>query len=173
MKAVMSLALFLLLSACAMPVVDRFDYPPYKIPVGSVLVLNQAITIPAGHTRAIIQHGKVVTRKQSDQYYPYCEFEVLTLKDTDQVVNPDRFIVHKFSRQRDTSSQTVMFASLSMFGFDPPLIAYNTILYLSSQKQPDVYRISCMYWTDDSLDNFLTVNQLKKTLGNLFTLQID
>lgn len=172
MKAITLLFFSLFLASCAQPVMNKFDSHSYKIPIGSLLILNQDITIPGGHTRVIIQNGHVVSGKQRDQYYPYCEFEVLTLKQTDQVVHPDKFRIRKLSKQMDTSRQQ-MFASLSMFGRDTPLIAYNTVMYLSSQVQPDVYRMSCMYWTDDNMDSYLTQHELQKTVGNIFSFVIN
>jgi len=167
--AVMSL----LLVACAQPGVPRFESPYYRVPLGSQLILHQPLTMPANLARIFIQNGKVVTRRDIDQYYPYCEFEILTLKEVDQVIQPDRFKIHKLSKQMDTSRQAVMYASLLASEVENPLIAYNTVFYLASEKQPDVYRMSCMYWTDDPMDAYLTQNQITATLGDIFSFVID
>lgn len=173
MKKSLIPAACMLLSACSQPAVHKFDSPFYKIPVDSTLVLNQDITIPANQARALIQYGKVVTRKQVDQYAPSCEFEVLTLKDTDQVIHPDRFRIKKLSKDIQFSSRPVMYASRILMAVgESKMVAYNTVMYLESQQQPDVYRMSCLYWTDEPMDNHLTKNQISKALGDIFTLDI-
>ena len=141
--------------------------------MGSLLILNKDVTIPANHARVIIQNGRILSRRDVDQYYPFCEFEILTLSESDQVIHPDQFKIHKLDKRMDTSSQPVMYASLADSQFDRPLIAYNTVMYLSSDKQPDVYRMSCMYWTDDSMATHLTQNQINATLGDIFQFVIN
>ncbi len=161
----------LLLAACQ-PRVYPIESPYYRIPAGSELILHRNITIPPVHARVYIQNGRLQKRKAINQYYPYCEFEILTLSEQDQVIQPDRFRIHKLSKQMETSRQQVMYASASLDQLDKPLIAYNTVIYLSSSRQPDVYRLSCMYWTDDNMDNHLTLKQIRTTLGDLFSIEI-
>lgn len=173
MKTGLIILMSLLAVACTQSVVPKFDSPYYRIPLGSTLILQQPLTIPAHQARTIIQNGRVVSRRDRDQYYPYCEFEILTLSESDQVVRPDQFRIHKLAKHMESSRQQVMYASLLMMASDDNrLIAYNTVMYLSSDKQPDVYRMSCMYWTDDPMDEHLSLNAIKTTLGDLFSFQI-
>jgi hypothetical protein len=173
MNKVLIALMSLLLLACSQAMVPKFDSPWYRVPLGSQLILHQPLTIPANRARIFIQNGRVFNRHPDiDQYYPYCEFEIRTLKVSDQVIQADRFRVHKLSRRIETSLQPVLLASLSDSQFDTPLVAYNTEFYLSSDKQPDVYRLACMYWTDDSMDAYLSQNQINATLGDLFSFVI-
>jgi hypothetical protein len=172
MKTLALLAPILLLSACAQPEIHKYDSPYYKIPVGSSLILNQDIAIPAGQARALIQYGKMVTeRNQIDQYYPWCEFEVRTLKDEERVIQPDHFRITRLSKEFRFSSRSVMYASLVSNDY-ARLIGYATVMYLQSEKQPDVYRMTCLYWTDDNMDEHLSKNQISDTLGQVFSLEI-
>ena len=161
----------LMLAAC-----QTRDYPItspfYLIPLGSHLVLHQDITIPANRARALIQNGHILERRDIDQYYPFCEFEILTLKDTDQVIKADTFTIHKLDKRMETSSQPIRYASLVSDRFESRLIAYNTQYYLHSDRQPDVYRLMCLYWTDNSMDNHLTHDQIQQALGKLFSFVI-
>lgn len=172
MRNYLLIVLALLLTGCQ-PAVYPIDSPYYRIPLGSILVLNRDLTIPPHQARVIIQYGQVVSRKERDQYYPYCEFEILTLSESPQVIHPDRFSIQRLNKHMETSRQAVMYASLSLLGRDNPLVAYNTKMYLSSSVQPDVYRMSCMYWTDDAMDDHLTLQQIRDTLGEIFTIKID
>ena len=174
MKNMLVFLISLMLTACTQTVVPKFDSPYYKIPLGSILVLHQSLTIPPNQARVIIQNGRLISRRDRDQYYPYCEFEIRTLSESEQVILPDRFRIHKLWKHMDTSRQQVMYASVGLMLADnnDPLVAYNTIMFLSSDKQPDVYRMSCMYWTDDPLDQHLSVNQINKTLGDILSIEI-
>ena len=171
MKQMTLILVLLLLSAC-----QTRDYPItspyYRIPLGSQLVLHQDITIPANRARVLIQNGRIQERRDIDQYYPFCEFEILTLKDTDQVIKADTFNIHKLDKRMETSSQPILYASLVSDRLESRLIAYNTQYYLRSDRQPDVYRLMCLYWTDNSLDNHLTHEQIQQTLGKLFSFVI-
>jgi hypothetical protein len=161
----------LLLVACQ-PRVYPIDSPYYRIPLGSELILNKNITIPPNRARVFIQNGHLLKANAVDQYYPFCEFEILTLSDQSQTIQTDRFQIHELSKQMKTSRQQLRYASTSLDHLDQPLIAYNTVMYLTSSRQPDVYRLSCMYWTDDNMDNHLTLEQIRKTLGKLFSIDI-
>lgn len=172
MKTLALLVPILLLSACAQPEIHKYDSPYYKIPVGSSLTLNQDIIIPAGQARTLIQYGKMVAkRNQIDQYYPWCEFEVRTLNEEDQVIQPDQFRISRLSKEFRYSSRSIMYASLADNDYSR-LIGYATVMYLQSDKQPDVYRMTCLYWTDDNLDDHLSKNQISDTMGQVFSLEI-
>ena len=174
MKAIPILVLFIIsLTACEHPGVRDVNSPYYRIPPGSLLVLHQQLTIPANQARVLIQNGQLKSRRDIDQYYPYCEFEILTLSEQDQHIHADQFTIYKSTKQMEFSSLPVMYASLVMNHLESRLVAYNTTYYLRSEKQPDVYRMMCLYWTDDSMDDFLTQNAIEKTLGNLFSFNIN
>ncbi|KPK09819.1 MAG: hypothetical protein AMJ68_11010, partial [Acidithiobacillales bacterium SG8_45] len=90
-----------------------------------------------------------------------------------------------------TSSRTIRVASLDVAnlsasgGFSgglsvgvgvgsggPSLIKYATILSLRSEKQPEVKEMVCLHWGDRGQIDFLTLEELKSALGNIFTIQI-
>lgn len=57
--------------------------------------LNQTLTVPANETRVFIQFGKVTTRSGFSRLDQHCELEVNQLKDHDQKIFADHFIVSK------------------------------------------------------------------------------
>ena len=151
--------------------IDSFDSPFYKVPINSKLILNQDIVIPPNRARVLIQNGKILPRNQIDRYYPYCEFEIRTLGEQEQVIRADEFVVIRLKQDVEGSLNNVMHASISN-DRGSIIVAYNTMYYLESIRQPDVLRLMCMYWTDDSLDHYLTHNETKQALGELFSFQL-
>ena len=151
MKIVLVILTTISLTACEHQPVDPFNSPYYRVPVQSTLKLHQPLTIPANQARVLIQNGKILSRSQIDQYYPHCEFEIRTLKDAAQTITPDSFIVIKVARDMESSLDEIMYASMVADNSGFSLIAYSTLYYLQSDKQPDVLRMTCLYWTDDPI----------------------
>jgi len=77
----------LALAACSSAVKDPDSYL-YSIPVGSTLILNKEITIPANRARRYFQNGKAVCKKDIDIYYPHCSLLMNTLVDYERVIKP-------------------------------------------------------------------------------------
>jgi hypothetical protein len=49
---------------------------------------------------------------------------------------------------------------------------YATLMYLNSDKQKDVYRLTCQHWEDVMDDRHLTISQMRGAMGDVFTLEI-
>ncbi len=173
MKQLGLFVLIVLLSSCLHHPVKDINSPLYSVPAGSTLSLNRDIIIPPNRARVFIQNDSVFDNINSvDEYYPFCEFEILTLSQQAQTVHADTFIIYKVIDETLTSNKPLMYASLRIADTAPLLIAYNTVYYLRSEKQPDVYRLMCLYWTDMGTDDFLSFTQIRQTLGTLITFQL-
>ncbi|MFP3874196.1 MAG: hypothetical protein ACLFQT_06775 [Thiohalophilus sp.] len=115
-----------------------------------------------------------------DRYYPHCKFETLQMLDNEKTVAPDTFIIHKVVRWDDYAMQPVHLASsrisagigLKIADSDPSPINTATEMFLQSEHQPDVYRLICSQWEDASEANHVTINQIRRALGNTFSLQL-
>jgi hypothetical protein len=169
-------ALFALLAGCQPPVKD-INSPYYSVPVGSTLTLNKEIEIPAGHVSMYMQRGKqYLGYGDVEKYYPSCKFELNTpLKDVRQIVHPDVFTIYKVVRDTYVvQSNAVMLASIVMDGSGdgPTALTFSTIMYLRSEKQPDVFRLTCEHWDDPTDGDHLTISDIRKALGDMFTLNL-
>ena len=49
---------------------------------------------------------------------------------------------------------------------------YATMLYLHSERQNDVYRMTCQHWEEIRDGRYLSVAQMRKAMGEIFTLLI-
>ena len=180
MKRLILLATSVLLSACQTAYVGNENSPYYTIPVGSTLTLNQNAVIPPNLAGFLLQNGQIQTQSQINQYYPYCKFEVLKIRDDPQPIQADTFSIVKVVQQIDHSvdaGQTKL-AGLSIgigIGISnggSSVQTYATRLNLRSEKQPEVFRLSCGLWDYPEKGKHLTINEIRKTLGNVFTLQL-
>lgn len=146
----------------------------YAIPVGSTLVLNSEITIPPDQVSVLMQYGVIQKYANIDFYYPNCKFELYTISENARVVKADRFLITRVVDDNEfTSLQATYYASRSIMISDAPeTITYATVLYLNSEIQPDVYRMTCKHWESIIDDRYLTISEMRKAMGDLFTLRI-
>ena len=53
---------------------------------------------------------------------------------------------------------------------------YSTVMYLSSElssnRQPDVYRMTCKHWESVIDDHYLSIEQMREAMGEWFTLEV-
>lgn len=103
LKIIPAIASLLLVAGCSSMEIDNPGSDYYRPPAGSLVHLNQALTVPAQQTRVFIQHGKVVNGV--DLYAPHCNFEVRTLKPTPRQIEPGTFAV---TRVQPGGEQVVM-----------------------------------------------------------------
>ncbi len=174
LKPLRPLAMLLSLAGCLSMQIDNPDSYFYRPPAGSVVQLNQALTVPRHRTRTFMQHGKRVM--QLDLYTPHCNFEVRDLKQETQQIEPGRFIVSRIDQggtpvvQREGWKIAGPAWSLS-FG-DPPVISRYYYFYLESQEQPNVLRLSCYAGQADAPRAYLpTLQEMQEAMGDLVTIE--
>lgn len=160
--------------------------PHYKVPVGSTVTLHQKVTVPAHTAGVYIQGGRVIPDKglnPVNHYYVYCRLEVNDVRDTPQPIAPDTFTVHRVgSRRDDVALRYPMYASRGMLGIGmggggdddagPGMQNWSVDLYLHSDRQPQVRRLACQHWVYNYEAEFPSVDEIRKTLGNMMTLKL-
>ena len=162
------------LSGCAYQPPKDVNSTFYSPPAGSKLQLHSALTIPANNTEVYIQDGKVISSYWSiDAYYPNCNFELRERAEVKRRVQPDTFTIFRVVRNTENvmlGTPTVVASSSS--GNGAPNVDFMIIMDLHSERQPGVMRITCRQWEDPSDGNHLSIVQIRKTLGDLFTLRL-
>ena len=151
------------------------DSPYYTVPAGSKLLLHKPLTVPASKAGVYFQGGKVLSHKDVDEYYPHCKLEVRDVKDTPQSIEPDEFVVYKVVEGEDYSALAYpRLAGLGIIsaGNGAGRVMYFTNFYLRSDKQPHVMLLICQHWEDPTDAEYLTVRQIRKALGEFFTLKL-
>ena len=172
----LSLCLTVWLTGCTSSEVKDESSPFYSVPAGSMLTLNRDITIPGDKVAAYVQDGKVLGYNDVDWYRPNCKFEIYTMSDQPRQVSPDSFRITKVVDEIESSSLQghVHYASVVVgMGLDrSQVFNYATMMHLHSDMQPDVFRMTCQHWEDVVDDRYLSVEQMRQALGEVFTLTI-
>jgi len=182
MRCLMLLATALLLSACQTSYEGNENSPYYRVPVGSKLILRQEVTIPPHLAGIYLQDGQIKPLSQVNQYYPHCKFEVWKLRDVPQAVKPDEFTIIKATQEitHSVSAGNIRLADVSIgigvhMSSDEDgasMETYVTRLNLRSSTQPDVFRLSCGQWAYPATGQHVTISEMRKALGDVFTLTL-
>ncbi len=166
----------LLLGGCQSSPVKDINSPYYPPPVGSILQLNKPIELPQNALNVNIQYGKILSSySELDAYYPNCDFELRDKFSSPTTIEPDRFkIIRVIQNTEDVMLAPVRVAGLVSFAGSgsPPHVVYETIMYLHSAKQPNVYRMTCKHWEDPADAEHLSIVKIRKALGEVFTLEL-
>ena len=172
----LSLSLPVWLAGCTSGQVRDEASPFYSVPAGSVLTLNRDITIPRDKVAAYVQDGKVLGYNDVDWYRPNCKFELYTISEQPRQVRADSFSTTRVVDEIESSSlqgQVHYVAMVVGMGLDRSYVFnYATKMYLHSELQPDVYRMTCQHWEDVVDDRYLSVEQMRQAIGDVFTLAI-
>lgn len=178
-KRVWLLPVVLVLSACNIYGVKDENSTFYAVPVGSSLVLNQDVIISGDQVAIYVQDGEIMSYDVVEKYYPNCKFEIYTISEQPRTVEQDTFVIVKVQDEIESSSiqKNTQVASLDnafMFGAMGRVEVFNyaTMLYLHSERQNDVYRMTCQHWEEIRDGRYLSVAQMRKAMGEVFTLVI-
>lgn len=161
------------LTACSYPVTKDKNSYFYSVPVGTTLTLNKEIIIPANLARRYFQNGESMNEKGIDIYYPHCNILMNTLAEYSRTIKPTVFEIYRVIDEEEHAQRPVYFASTNSSGVGgPSIIAYSTYYYLRSKNKSDVRSLECLQWGDPYDVEYLSINEIKKSLGDYFTLDI-
>ncbi len=162
-------------------VVNNTSSPYYKIPPGSLIRLEQPITIPTGRTRIWIQGGRIAGTG-FNSFEPSCNVEVTYLNETGpQIVEPGEYRVTRtqFLREAISSSGQVMLAARGELLADAVDSGGDEFFYegyhlwVENPQQPDVRRFTCRglygfpYETRPP-----SIAEIRAALGSVATLEL-
>jgi hypothetical protein len=157
------------------------DSPYYQPPAGSRLILNQSIVIPPDSATVRFQFGQVV--QGVNDFETNCVFELTTVRDVPQPVEPQEFVVTKVrsgSSTRNSGRQPgpgLMKVHFGPSDSGPVRYFFKTEMFLRSDRQPNVLMLTCQHaWeTGSSSLEFQrppTVAEMGAALGAYFTLRL-
>ena len=179
MKRFLAMLLALLAAGCSQRymVNDDLDYAYNLPPVGSTLELKKPITVPAGEVRIFLQRGELFKKSDFDRYEPSCSFELRTLADVPREIQPDTFIVTKVERIMQQVVQVEKpapgFVKTAFDDGGKPMVVHGYHLWLGSDKQPDVMRMTCRgYFDDINRADPPSLNDVTQSLGDYADLKL-
>lgn len=174
MKHGFVLFVLFLLYGCQTGLQSGPDTSTETLRAGWVLTLHEMLTIPGQKASVYLQNGRGVSDELYDQYYPNCRLEVRNPQAKPQTIQADRFNVYRVKwTEEDVMLKPHLYASNRiMLASGSTADVYATILYLRSPRQAEVTQLICEQWEDPSIDaEHLTLQQIRSTLGKIFTLQ--
>ena len=179
LKYVYSVLAITVLAGCSSNDVKDEDSAFYAVPVGSTLVLNQQVNIRGDQVAVYVQNGELMQYGEVNFYLPNCKFEIYAMSEQPRTVQADTFEIIKVEDDIESSSlqkNTDLAALDNALTFGMPgrsyVFNYATLMYLNSEKQKDVYRMTCQHWEDVMDDRHLSITQMRQAMGDVFTLKI-
>jgi hypothetical protein len=153
------ISIFIVLAAltgCGNPMAVKNDIDSqfFYIRPGSKLILHQDVKIGAGRAHASFQHGKVVAGL--DNYTVGCELDVRNL-------GPGTVSAGTFTISRAESSQEWI--------SQPNIMRFYRVIYLQSDTQPDVLRLTCQDWDGPLMGTDITIPEIRDALGGYFSFE--
>lgn len=111
------------------------------------LEIRRDITIAAGRARASFQDG--VPAQGINEFKPFCQIEVNTLRERPQVIRPDNFVVTPLGGRlepvvtRQPVQVAALFVGFGSGGDGPSNVSHVLYFRLHSPTQPDVRELAC------------------------------
>ena len=184
LKLVCCCILAVFLAACTVEPIKDESSVYYAVPVGSRLTLHQTITIEGDRVAVYVQDGELMPYNKIYKGRPNCKFEVYKMSELPRTVMPDVFEITRVVDELEVTSlrrseplalldeaaggRPLMVAMLSF----TEVVSYATMMTLASEKQKDVYRLTCQYWGDELEDKYLSIADMRMAMGDIFSLEI-
>ena len=172
------------ISACAVEHIKDESSVYYAVPVGSMLTLHQSVTIEGDRVAVYVQDGELKPYNKIYKGRPHCKFEVYKISEQPRTVLPDVFEITRVVDELEVTSmqRSEQLALLDEMTVGNPLmvsmlmftevVSYATTMALSSDKQKDVYRLTCQYWGDEVAGKYLSIADMRQAMGDIFSLEI-
>lgn len=175
-----------LLSGCQTPKVGNPASPNYPPPAGSIIILNQDLEFPPETARTFLQRGKTFTYNDFDRYFPWCYFELQTVKSTPQILSADTFEIYRVTSRTEqvVENAAIQLAGLGVqFGTDTLLVmdggggpATETAvvqMWLRSERQAQIRKLVCGGAEENpAIVKAPSIDQMRISLGEIATLRL-
>ncbi len=162
----------------------------YMPPVGSIVRVNEELTVPPPWARVFLQRGEVVSYGHLDRYYPSCNFELETISQRPQIIQPGEFKVIRVRRREDyivRRTPTLFAGPVTLEGSDADfteslmlaggggggesgsgsMFMHTVRMRLESSEQPDMYMLTCRGAQDNPPDvEFVSIDEMHEAMGD-------
>jgi hypothetical protein len=129
-----------------------------KLTKGSRWIATGKITVKPRKATLYFQDGKQMDAPMSgDKYYPWCAIESKQKAKEQIVIEKGTFEITGISYLKDPISDTTT--------------SFKTIMDVKSEQHPQIHIFTCGNW-DDSIGDFVTIEQMRTVMKGLFTLEL-
>ena len=137
-----------------MAVKDDVDSQFFYIRPGSQWILHQDVSISSKRSHTNFQHGQVVNGL--DNYTVGCTLDVRDL-------GPGSVTVGTFTIRRAESSTEWISR--------PNIMRFYRVMYLQSESQPGVLRLTCQDWDGPLMGKDISVPEMREALGGIASFE--
>ena len=147
----------------------------YTPPVGTLVILNEELTVPGGWARVFLQHGKTVSYGDVNRYAPSCDFALRTVDEVPQSIKPGSFKVVDVQPRTEeiVEYRPVQYAGRWLLaagntGSGGQYMIMQTLrMTLESAEQPGMYMLTCRGALDDPPNALrVSISEMREALGN-------
>ncbi|WP_455205876.1 hypothetical protein [Kaarinaea lacus] len=173
--------LWLALTSCSYVVVTDPTSPYYIPSPGSKVVIHQRLEVPPGRNDVFFQHGKVISRKELNQYNVNCNLNTNSLEDITRYVEPGTYTVTRTTREENSivQRQTIRLASLSlsigvgMDGGGPSMMFEIVKMRLQGEPGANVTELVCRGGLDDPSNMQMpSLAEIRQALGKYVSIEV-
>ena len=159
-KLIALVMIFLFITACNTPASRDPSSQYYEIPLATKISLLKPVTIPANTAHIYFQGGIITSPKETNQYHPFCRFEVNKLSQTAQTIKPNPYTLKRVRSDFDVVSM-------------PDIRLYYTEFMLHSANDTNVRSLKCGQWgRPDDTSTYLTIKQMQDTVGGYMSIEL-
>lgn len=149
--------------------------PLFEVPVGSTVVLEQELIVPAYQQDIFLQDGKAFDFSTVNKWRPYCALSLHAQTKQPKAMQADTFVVRKVSRQLlfQLAGRPVQVAGITdgSDGFQSWRVNA-AVMELSSGRQPDVVKLTCAAWGLPPDVTYVTLAAIRGALGGVVSLHL-
>lgn len=134
-----------------------------QVPKNSILSLKNAIQIPADRDRVFFQEGKLESSKKLDILKSHCELEMKYKEARITTLEPEDFRILSINSEREEIEK-------NFSKHNNKVIFLTTKLYLKSDLQTDILRISCSKLVGQNTEQ-VTLSDFSNSVGKYFRIK--
>ncbi len=160
--------LSLFLSACQTGIAPQPGNGTDPVLAITSVTLNSDLTVRADYAGEYIQSGLITPFNSLSLYYTFCKLELRRPAPQPRVIQAGTFKVSRIYQE----AEFVGFARQQFAGDGSSgMVMSRTILFLQSDEQPDIFRLSCMKQDLSFYADQPTLEEMRIALGDILTLQ--
>jgi len=124
--------------------------------LGATWELTGELVVRPRKSMVFIQEGEIKhTKREGDKFEAYCNVQLKVPVSSLYKITGGSFVVKRVTYASDSISLNV--------------VRYATSMAVSSAAHPEVARITCQHWSDNS-DHYMSTEQMRQTMQGLFLL---
>jgi hypothetical protein len=134
----------------------------------TTVTLNSDFAVRADFAGEFIQSGSITPFNSITLYYTFCKLELRRPAPQVRTIAPGTFTVSRIYQEMEfVGFSRQMFAGDGSSG----MVMSRTVMFLQSEDQPDIFRLSCMKQDFSFYASQPTLEEMQIALGDILTLQ--